>query len=462
MSTSTYLALLLSIAILAAAAVARADKWDAQWKKVDEAVQKGLPKTAIEQLQPILDRATAEKNYPVAIKAIGRKIALEGVIQGNHPEEKITRMDAEIAKAPAEMRPMLEVIQADWYWQYFLHNRWRFMQRTATAAAPGKDFTTWDLARLFAEIDKHFQAALAAADQLKKIPVATTTTCWKKAACRTTTAPRSTISWPIRRWISTTAGEQAGAKAEDAFELAADGPIFQPVEQFIAWKPESTDADSPTLKAVRLYQQLLRFHQNDADKSAFLDVDLQRLNLGNNKAVGDEKTTLYKVALRRFIKEHSNHPLSAIARYHLATVLQGENELVDAHDMAAEGMRAFPRSPGGILCYNLVKQIEAKSASIMTERVWNEPSPVIRVSYRNVTKVYFRLVREDWLARMKSGRYRGEWLDDAAAAGGFGQEAGPRLVGRPAADGRLSRADRGRGRAQGPQARLLFPRRQPR
>ena len=108
----------------------------------------------------------------MAIKAIGRKIALEGTIQGNKPEEKIIRLDAEIAKAPAEMQPMLEVVQADWYWQYFQHNRWRFMQRTATAVAPGKDFTTWDLPRLFAEIDKHFQKALAAEEQLKKIPVA--------------------------------------------------------------------------------------------------------------------------------------------------------------------------------------------------------------------------------------------------------------------------------------------------
>ena len=29
-----------------------------------------------------------------------------------------------------------------------------------------------------------------------------------------------------------------------------------------------------------------------------------------------------------------------------------------------------------------------------------------------MTKVYFRLVREDWLGQFKSGRYRGEWLDD--------------------------------------------------
>ena len=101
-----------------------------------------------------------------------------------------------------------------------------------------------------------------------------------------------------------------------------------------------------------------------------------------------------------------------MARYHLATALQQENELVEAHEIAEQGMRAFPDSPGGKLCYNLVRQIEMKSVNVVTERVWNEPWPSIRVHYRNLTKVYFRIVRTDWLARMKSGQYRGEWLDD--------------------------------------------------
>ena len=51
----------------------------------------------------------------------------------------------------------MDAILAHWYWQYFQQNRWRFMQRTATAAPPGDDILTWDLARILAEIDKQFQ-----------------------------------------------------------------------------------------------------------------------------------------------------------------------------------------------------------------------------------------------------------------------------------------------------------------
>ena len=146
---------------------------DAQWKKVDEAINKGLPKTAIEALEPIIQGALQDRAWGEATKAIARKIALEGNIQGNKPEEKITRLEAEIAKAPKEIAPLLDTILANWYWHYFQNNRWRFMQRTATAQAPGKDFTTWDLTRLFTEIDRQFQAALADEDRLKATPIAT-------------------------------------------------------------------------------------------------------------------------------------------------------------------------------------------------------------------------------------------------------------------------------------------------
>ena len=61
-----------------------------------------------------------------------------------------------------------------------------------------------------------------------------------------------------------------------------------------------------------------------------------------------------------------------------------------------------------------MQQIEAKSSSITIERVWNEPGPKIQVRYRNITQVYFRAIREDWLARHKDQRHQWmNWTDDA-------------------------------------------------
>jgi hypothetical protein len=88
------------------------------WNKVRDAMNKGLPKTAIEELKPIIAAAMREKRYAEAVKAIGQTIAFEGMIEGGKAEEKVTRMRAEIAKAPAEMKPIMEAILANWFWQY--------------------------------------------------------------------------------------------------------------------------------------------------------------------------------------------------------------------------------------------------------------------------------------------------------------------------------------------------------
>src|SRR6266566_2692615 len=191
---------------------------EAQWKEVEEAVAKGLPKSAAEKLGPIIQGALKDKAWGEATKAIARKIVLEGNIQGNKPEEKITRMQAEIAKAPKEIVPLLDTILANWYWHYYQQNRWRFMRRTQSGQPPGKDFTTWDLPRLFAEIDRQFRKALANPDTLKKTPVATFDELLHKGTLPDAFRPTLYDFIAHEALKFDASGEQAASKPEDAFE----------------------------------------------------------------------------------------------------------------------------------------------------------------------------------------------------------------------------------------------------
>ena len=142
---------------------------EALWREVADAEKKGLPKTATAKLQLIYDSAMQDGKHAEAIKALAKRITHEGAVQGNKPEEKITRLQAELEKTPDEAKPLLQTILGHWYWQYFRANRYRFLQRTATAQPLGEDFTTWDLPRLYHEIDLHFTTALADG-RLKIIP----------------------------------------------------------------------------------------------------------------------------------------------------------------------------------------------------------------------------------------------------------------------------------------------------
>ena len=434
---------------------------EAQWQEVDDAVRKGLPKTAIEKLDPIIQGALKDKAWGEATKAIARKIVLEGNIQGNKPEEKIVRMEAEISRAPKEIVPLLDTILANWYWHYYLNNRRRFLQRTQMtqnppltpptrgtnpARLPEKDFTTWDLPRLFAEIDKQFQNALANADTLKKTPVSVFDDLLVKGALPDSYRPTlyDFIAHEALRFYSS--GEQAAARAEDAFEISDDSPIFDSVERFVAWKAGQTSSpargqagslsysgDSPILKAIRLYQDLLKFHQNDKDPSAFIDDDIARLACGYSVAFGEGKNARYKAALKTLVDKWADHELSALALHNWARVLQSEEAFVEARDVALRGANAFPDSPGGKLCRNLVTEIEMKSVAITTERVWNcqskagvlpagtqadsagrqDACPTLEVRYRNVTNIYFRAIAYDWNLFLQKNHSRPEYLNDA-------------------------------------------------
>lgn len=415
---------------------------DAQWKRVDEAIKQGLPKTAITNLEPIIGAAIKEKAYAEAVKAIGKKIELEGNIQGNKPEEKITRLEAEIAKAPKEMVPVLDTLLAHWYWEYFQQNRWRFLQRTTTAEPPGKDFTTWDLPRLFNEIDREFQKALGAEAILKVTPIGAWDDLLQKGTMPDAYRP-TLYDFIVHEALEFyTSAEQAGAKSQDDFELSADSPILDSVEQFLAWNPPVSGAAnpsqgqqvSPVLRAIHLYQQLLAFHKNDpAPQLARASADLERLHWGWNATFGDNKNVRCKAQLEEFIKTYGDFDISALALEYEARVFQQEDDLVTARQLAIRGAQLFPQSIGGKLCRNLVAEIEAKSAGISTERVWGcfdgtgvglpavpgngeantpEVCPSITVTYRNVDAVYFRAIRYDWETFLQKRHNRPEALSD--------------------------------------------------
>jgi len=365
---------------------------DELWSQVDNAIDQRLPKTAIEILDQIIPGALEDQAHAEATKAICLKIALEGQIQGGKIDEMIVSLETEIAGIPDPMKPMTEAILAHWYWRYYQQNNWRFMERTQTAEPPGEDITTWDLPRIMAEIDLHFTLALDAEQELKAIPINEYDDLLEKGTVPDSYRPTLYDFLAFEALSFYSAAEQAGTKPQDTFEIMADTPIFGTVADFLAWQPETSDTNSAKLKAIQLYQDLLAFHEADSDKTAFIDADLHRLMFANNYALGPDKTALYVTALERFVEEWADHEIAARALYEWAGAVHGQGDYVQAHALASRGWETYPDSFGGTQCYNLIQYIEARSARIQTERVWNNPLPDIQVTYRNVTRVFFRAI----------------------------------------------------------------------
>ncbi len=383
-----------------------------RWAKVREAVTKGLPKTALAELPAVQASAERDRAWAEATRAAVLRIALEARIQGNKPEEKITRLQAELGRAPARMRPMLEAVLAEWMWQYFQQNRWRFMQRSATTTAPSDDFTTWDLTRIYSEIDRHFANALADTASLRASKIAE----WDDllAGGNSPDAYRPTL-WDfvafeaLRFWQS---GEQAGARPADAFVMRADGPALAPAEEFLRWTPATNDTAAAAYRAVRLYQALIAWHGARGDTAARVDADLWRIDFARNVAVGGEARARAEKRYEELAERFARHEISARALHAWASLEHEAGDDVAAHAIATRGLARFPGSIGSDRCFNLLREIEAHEMQVSAESPWNGPRPEIEVRYRNLDAVHFRLVAWDFRAMAK--RRQGPFtIDDA-------------------------------------------------
>ena len=405
----------------------------AAWVRVQQALDEGKPKTALESLAGIEQAAIQDQAWAEAARAIATRILTEtGDRPGDDPE-RVIRLAAAIEQAPAETRGVLQAIRANWTWGYFQANRWRYQQRTPGSVPPPQDgadatelakLAEWDLPTIVAEIRSRFAAAVGAAGSperklLQSLPVAD----WSMLIEKGTQpdAYRPTV-WDVvvRNAIEFAAsGERGLVDPEDAFELVASSPALGTLDEFLAGKPEAdpavTDTNSPVLDTLRLYRELIAFHQADADQTALLAADLDRILWAGSAAVADDGpaalATRKRQALEAFTARAGNHETAALATYHVAESARGEGDLGAARTLAAGVIDAQPNSPGAVLCRNLIAEIESKNLALATERSWAAPWPAIRVSYRNLAKVHLRLVKADWLQRLRAGKQL-HWFDD--------------------------------------------------
>jgi uncharacterized protein YfaS (alpha-2-macroglobulin family) len=383
-------AILLSISSCVGAATR-----EEQWKEVEEHINKDLPKSAIKTLEAIDASARAEKAWAEAIRATAQRIYMQGRIEeGARPTAAIELMQKTIVDSPAEMKPMLGVIHSLWLWSYFQQNEWTFRQRSPDAGPVGDDIKTWDLQRILNEIDGGFQKALAQSDALKAIPVADFDKLYVKNNSDDAERPTvyDLVAHEVLRFYA--AQELATVEAEDAFSFGVDSPAFGTIEEFLAWNPQSTDESSSKRKAISLYQQLLRFHEQRP--IARMYVNLERLEWAKSAVTGSDTQAIMEKRLRECVELSAGLDQQALVRAKLAELLIEGKRMKEALDIALLGGETGKNQNYRDLCLSIADRIRAPEIQLQTETVWNAAQPEFSVTYRNVTRLWFRLYPKSW------------------------------------------------------------------
>ncbi len=389
------------------------------WKKVSEAENKGLPQTAIDSLKEIYRLASAENRQAEALKALLKRIVLDSNIKGNKADEKIKFLKEEIEKADERLKPVMRTVLAQWYWHYFSNNRYRFINRAQTAGLSESDFTTWDLAKLFAEISGLYLKALEDAEALKKMPLSDFSQILEKGNLEEKIIPTvyDFVCYKALEFFES--GEQAGAAPSDAFEIDAAGPAFEEYSKFANYSPDTTDTSSVKLIALKIYQGLLKFHAGDADKDAFIDAEIRRLVYVKNTAAGDDKQEIFIRRMGEIASEYKSSKLSALSVFYIAQELYDKGEYVKALQTAEQAVKDHPQSDGATNCRVVINNIKSRSYSLSAERaIMSGEKTKIAVNYKNIDTLNFRVVKESWKEclegeTVEEGRKSFNWIDES-------------------------------------------------
>ncbi len=398
--------IILSVFTLFSSLLSAQNPYKNMWQKVMEFEQKGLPKSALKEVEKIYQLAKKENNTGQLIKSILFKSKYALTLKENAQLQVINDIKTEIASAKTPEKNILESILANLYWQYFNRNRWRFYDRThTTTKIDSTDFRTWDLQTIFKEIDKHHKKALENSLEIQQIPIKTLDVILVKQENSEKHRPTvyDFIAHNALEFYKT--GESNLPQPANKFEIK-DPKFLGDVATFLSTDFEAPDLKSQKLQALKLYKNLTLFHKNDTDKTALVALTLDRLDFVKNNARFDNVNNVYLKTLQKLQKTYRKLPISTEIDYRIAkfysdlaqqyTPEKPKNQFKfrDALEVCEIAKINFPNSRGAKKCENLKQQILSKSYNILSEIfVLENKKSFAKIEYRNVPELFFRIYK---------------------------------------------------------------------
>ncbi len=388
------------------------NNFDSQWKKVMQLEKEGLTKSAAELVDTIYKDAKASKNRQQEIKALLHKSKYMLILEEDAQLNIVNLFKSEIeASKDIPTKHLLENMLATMYWQYFQQNRYQFYNRSKTDAKVSDDFRTWDLETLFNEIHVYYQRSLENGLLLQQESL-------ENYSALLFEAKDSKIYRPtLFDLLSHNALEfykiSENSISKPAYRFKIDNPSFlDDSEVFINLKLSSKDSTSLELNALKVYQNLLKFHRKDKQSKAFVHIDIARLSFVLQHATFDNKEDALIKTLTTNAEALKSSPLSALYNYEIASLYQQQgfeydSEILnteaneknrwknkEAIDLCNEVIATFPESDGAKKCEILKQQILQPSLGLQAEEFIsvNTPSRIL-VNYKNLNALDFIIYR---------------------------------------------------------------------
>ena len=392
------------------------NKYLSDWRRADSLTGIGQSQSAMEIVIQIYDQAKAANQADQFVKASLYRMKLESDFQEDYFENSIERVQTDIQSAQAPVKQILHSVLAELYWRYYENNRWKIFGRSETSNYTPGDIKTWDLKKLVAACIENYELSLDEKELLKNTDLYSLDEILVKQEGSQKLRP-TLFDFLAHRAIDFYSSSEAGLTKPAVTFWVDQSSYFAPSEEFAALNITSPDVFSFEFQALKLYQDIIGNHLADKDPTALVDAEISRLSFVHEKSILPEKDSLYLDALYKIESRFKNHPSSTEIAFEIASVLNADYEennfyndeetiqLVpesrkwdkkQAIEVCEAAINRFPDSFGAKNCQSLIERIKQPELSVTTNyaSIPGKPSLAL-VEFKNVSKVYFRLIKSD-------------------------------------------------------------------
>lgn len=379
-----------------------------EWAAIDSLEKEGLLRSAFDAVTALHARAVADQKDAQIVKTLIFQAKFQVLVEENGMEKAISFLQQAAENAPSPRRAILQSMLAELYHRYLSDNSWEIRQRTPLAEAPGPDIKTWPAAFFETEIARLYLASLDHPG-LEQTPL----TAYEPIL---ESFQNSTVRWTnlydilAFRALGYFSNSQSFLN-QPVYRFYLEQPeAFLDAEAFAAYPFQSADPESAAYRALLLFQKLLRRGNPLSAPDAWVDLDLRRLSFVYDKSVLPDKAQHYTNALQRIEQRFPRVPGIAEAMYARAALLiqQGERydpaqgemyrlKKVEAKLLMEEAIQRFPGSVGAAFCAQKIQSLLSTEVRIETESVLIPgQKALISVAFKNVSRLYFRVVPLTW------------------------------------------------------------------
>ena len=380
--------------------------YDQEWKLIDSLInKKNLPKSALVEVNKVYTAAKKDKQEAQWVKAIIYKNHLQAIDQNINDQTR--ELETEVLFSPPGVAALLKSIEAEELFQYLQGHRYQMRSRTTVVADTSSDITTWTVSRLSRKIANLFLSSLDKSDLLKKKVLDN----FNPVLILGNASELRPTLYDLLAWraLDYFRVDDPEPKSSDVNKFWENPVLFSEAPFFMHYGFDNKDSLSNQLTALKLFQQLLRFHAKDVRLDAWIDADISRIQFAYQNAQIPEKDSLYLNALNRITRQFGTLSTASRAWYLQA---QWWANQAGSYDPLGDSLHRYDNlkavaickqvinhpdsSDGKSSCELLLENIRHKSINLNIEQV-NLPNLPFRalVTYKNVNHLYGRIIRID-------------------------------------------------------------------